>query len=366
MSQESILDKTIKSEHKTEEQDFDPVEAVYGLLKKLKRRPRQIIISRFNLNGEGFKTLESIGKRLGITRERVRQIEKEALDILKKKTYQKILATIVRKISDVFSKRGNVVREKHLLSLLTLERTPNVRAALHFILQISPLFEKAKETDKTYEFWIKKGTSVNNLDQIIELARNILEKEKKVLSREAILGKLRRTTYWKTHKSHLGNKTILSFLDISKEVSSNPFGDCGLSSWREIKPKGIRDKCFIIAKKYKKPLHFTRIAELINKAKFDSKKALPQTIHNELIKDKRFVLVGRGIYVLRSSRYRPGTTQDVIIDILKRARKPVPRDELIKKVLSKRLVKRNTILLNLQNKRLFRKIRGDGYELERE
>ena len=366
MSQGLILDKTIKSERETEEQDFDPFEAVYKLLKKLKRRPRQIIISRFNLNGEGFRTLESIGRKLGITRERVRQIEGEALNILKKKICQKILAKVTEKISDVFSEHGNIIGEKSLLSLLISKRTQNIRAALLFILQISPLFKKIKETDRTYEFWVKRKTPMSNFDQIIKLTQNILEKEKKVLPREIVLQRLERTVYWKSHKNYLKDKTILSFLDISKDISVNPFGDWGLSSWREIMPKGVRDKCFIIAKKYKKPLHFTLIANLINKAKFDSKKALPQTIHNELIKDERFVLVGRGIYVLRSQRYRPGTTQDVIINILKRAKKPVLRDELVRKVKMRRLVKRNTILLNLQNKRLFKKIKGDRYVLVKE
>jgi len=138
MPQELILDKTIKSERETEEQDFDSVKAVYKLLKKLKRRPRQIVISRFNLNGEGFKTLESIGRKLGITRERVRQIEEEALNILEKKIYQKILAKVIEKISDVFSEHGNIIGEKSLLSLLISKRTQNIRAALLFILQISP------------------------------------------------------------------------------------------------------------------------------------------------------------------------------------------------------------------------------------
>ena len=50
------------------------------LLKSLDERSRAIVVRRFGLNGKRPKTLEQIGETLGITRERVRQIEKRALE----------------------------------------------------------------------------------------------------------------------------------------------------------------------------------------------------------------------------------------------------------------------------------------------
>lgn len=52
---------------------------IHNALSKLDVRSRQILVLRFGLDGKRSRTLESVGKRFGITRERVRQIEKRAL-----------------------------------------------------------------------------------------------------------------------------------------------------------------------------------------------------------------------------------------------------------------------------------------------
>jgi DNA-directed RNA polymerase delta subunit len=79
------------------------------------------------------------------------------------------------------------------------------------------------------------------------------------------------------------------------------------------------------------------------------------TIHNELIKDSRFVLVGRGIYALEEWGYGIGTVKDVILKILKESKNPLKKQEVLKKVSKQRIVKDNTIFLNLQNQKYFSK-----------
>jgi RNA polymerase primary sigma factor len=50
-----------------------------GVLQDLSDQERSVITHRFGLGGEEPKTLEAIGKQMGVTRERVRQIEAAAL-----------------------------------------------------------------------------------------------------------------------------------------------------------------------------------------------------------------------------------------------------------------------------------------------
>tara|TARA_Y100000296_G_C4981746_1_gene160941 strand:+ start:284 stop:517 length:234 start_codon:yes stop_codon:yes gene_type:complete len=46
----------------------------------LTAREEEVLSLRFGLDGEGFKTLEQVGRRLGVTRERIRQVEAKALN----------------------------------------------------------------------------------------------------------------------------------------------------------------------------------------------------------------------------------------------------------------------------------------------
>ncbi len=146
-------------------------------------------------------------------------------------------------------------------------------------------------------------------------------------------------------------------------MAKNPYNEWGLSAWPEITPRGVKDKAYLVTKKHGEPLHFREIAEKINETKFDHKTAYPQTVHNELIKDGRFVLVGRGIYALKEWGYNPGTVLEVIKTILKKNGGTMTRDDIMKEVMKKRKVRRNTIVLNLQNSKYFEKIDAKTYRL---
>ncbi|MBI2048018.1 MAG: hypothetical protein HYT27_02665, partial [Parcubacteria group bacterium] len=79
---------------------------------------------------------------------------------------------------------------------------------------------------------------------------------------------------------------------------------------------------------------------------------------NELIKDPRFVLVGRGIYGLSDYGYKPGTAREVVKRILNETG-PMRAKEIITAVQKERFFKPNTVLVNLQNKHYFSR-RPDG------
>jgi hypothetical protein len=84
------------------------------------------------------------------------------------------------------------------------------------------------------------------------------------------------------------------------------------------------------------------------------KRAHEATTHNELIKDDRFVLVGRGLYALAEWGYVSGVVRDVIRKVLNKYG-PMTREEIFNKVMKERYVKENTVLVNLQNSTYFKK-----------
>jgi hypothetical protein len=91
-----------------------------------------------------------------------------------------------------------------------------------------------------------------------------------------------------------------------------------------------------------------------------NKKAHVATTHNELIKDPRFVLVGRGLYALAEWGYAPGIVRDVIAQVIEK-NGPLTKEEIVDKVLKERYVKENTIIVNLQNPKYFRRDKDGKY-----
>ena len=140
-------------------------------------------------------------------------------------------------------------------------------------------------------------------------------------------------------------------------------GVWGLTKWPSVNPKNIRDKIYVILEAKKEPMHFSDIAREIRESNFKRKNVTVQAIHNELIKDSRFVLIGRGIYALSNWGYKKGTISDIIVRVLENSEKPLTREEIVKNVLRVRKVKETTILLNLQNKKLFKKVDKNLYTL---
>ena len=113
-------------------------------------------------------------------------------------------------------------------------------------------------------------------------------------------------------------------------------------------------------RKHGTPLHFREVADAISKT-FD-KRTHYATTHNELIKDPRFVLVGRGMYALAEWGYKKGTAREVISDILKKEG-PLSKEGVITRVMKERYFKKNTILVNLVNPKYFKKNKNGLYTL---
>ena len=322
------------------------------------QRAREIIRQRFGLEDGQRKTLEAIGQKYGITRERVRQVEEAAFSVLRKNNFFDFFQPALRPINDFFDQSGQAVIEEKLLSFLANAKHPHPgRGAVFFILTVLSPYERFAETDRFYPFWTNSKNVWPKAQEMIKALIKDLEREGKVVSGDYLLDIGRKKI------SGLSEQALFSYLDITKEISQNCFGQFGLSAWPEINPRGVKDKAFLVFKKENRPLHFRAAADLINQYNFGSRLAHPQTVHNELIKDPRFVLVGRGIYALTDWGYQPGTILELIKGALKE-NGPLAKDEILKGVLKHRLVKENTVLINLQNRKWFVRDEEGRYSLK--
>ena len=358
-----ILDKIINSQHSVSLRNFEPTLIASKVLNLLKERDRLILAKRFGLLGFSARTLEAIGKEHNLTRERVRQIEKESIKFLRTKLSDEQLSEAVKMLTAIISDCGKIIRELELIRVLTSEATDEEKRSILFLLHIAEELLEVKETEAMHQAWSSVTYNHEFFKNIIHTAKEILKKEGKPLKELELIEKLKQTDFYNENQLDLNEKVIRNYIDLSKEIQKNPFEELGLNEWTEINPKDVGDKAYIVMKHHKKPEHYTAITELINKHGFDKRTAHKETVHNELIKDPRFVLVGRGIYALTEWGYEKGVVADVIADILKSSKGGMSRDEIISEVMKRRMVKRNTVLVALSNKKLFTKVGKNKYDL---
>jgi predicted Zn-ribbon and HTH transcriptional regulator len=332
----------------------DGVTSIISLIDQ--EREREIITRRFGLY-DRRETLEQIGELLGITRERVRQLEKAILIRLKiaaeegkTDTVSQLEKAFIRALSEM----GRAARIADLADKIYSKSTnQQERAHVAFIATLAPNLTVVDENDNYFqaaavaEYGDEKKLK-SRIDDIVRLIKEAKEPQ----TVDQLFDKL----------SYEHPDQVAALASMSKQLAhlKNVWG---LTKWPTVNPKNIRDKIYVILADNGKPLHFSDIAKAIKDSSFKRKDVTTQAIHNELIKDKRFVLIGRGIYALDNWGYSKGTVSDIIADVLKVAKEPLHRDEIVKRVLKSRQVKETTILLNLQSKPQFKRVAKATYVL---
>lgn len=334
---------------------LDIEQIINDILSTIEReREREIIARRFGLF-ERKETLEQIGELLGITRERVRQLEKAVITRLKSTAEQDLphIKDIQTRFVTELEKLGKASRVSDLSAKLTKDNTRTDQARIAFLTLLCPSLAVIDEND---HFYHSVGlASLHTEKQMKDQVTKIIDAIKKI-AEPAAIDKVA------TAVKDSDEKHVAALASTSKQLATLN-GRWGLVKWPMVNPKNIRDKIYVILYEKGKPLHFNDIAAAIKGSEFKRKDVTTQAIHNELIKDGRFVLIGRGIYALKEWGYEKGTVADIITEVLTKAGEPLHRDEIVKRVLKSRHVKETTILLNLQGKAQFKRVAKATYAL---
>lgn len=318
-----------------------------------REREREIIARRFGLF-DRRETLEQIGELLGITRERVRQLEKAVITRLKAAGEDlPHIKEVQSTLSQHLSTMGHVARTEHITPKLAASNSKLDQSRVAFLAHLSPQIAVVEDND---HFYHSIGWSAKHSEKAIR------EHVGKVIDAITKIGQPTSISEIATQSGNPDEKHVEALASVSKNVA-HLHGRWGLTKWPMVNPKNIRDKIYVILHDAKKPMHFSEIAEAIKQSDFKRKDVTTQAIHNELIKDNRFVLIGRGIYALKEWGYKRGTVADVITEVLKKEGGPLHRDEIVRRVLKSRQVKETTILLNLQGKPQFKRVAKATYAL---
>lgn len=334
---------------------FKPKQVTQKLLNALPERARDVLEKRYGLGKDGeTHTLESIGQTYGITRERVRQIENYGINsIQKSEVYEEFTAIFDELKSILDSLGGGLIAEQTFLDEITDD--PIIRNHIYFLLVIGTPFYRSKENSSYSHRWYTEKKIVDTVEKALKNVFSTLERDD-LVSEEEIVSRFRSEV-----ESLTGEKddTVLKrWLMISKDIGRNPLGEWGHAASPNVRVKGIRDYAYLVVKRHGSPMHFREVAGAIEE--LFERKAHTATTHNELIKDDRFVLVGRGLYALTEWGYSAGVVKDVLQEIL-RENGPMSREEIIDKVRKERYVKDNTIVVNLQDTNLFKRLANGTY-----
>lgn len=334
---------------------FKPKQIAKQLLGVLKERSHDVVTNRYGLAGKGEKkTLESIGQKYGITRERVRQIENAALNSIRKSDEFQELSTIFEEMSSVMHESGAVVSEKDFLKSFSEDEV--AQNHINFFLVLGDQFTRHKENEHFNSRWTTDHRLIDSIHEALHdlyagLTNDDLFTESQIIDR--FLNNLKEVN------NDLKNEEVARrWLDLSKKIAANPLNEWGRAESKNVKTRGVKDYAFLVLRQHGSPLHFREVAKSIQET--FNKKTHPATTHNELIKDPRFVLVGRGQYALGEWGYKTGVVRDVIREILAELG-PLTKDEVVDYVMKERFLKRNTILVNLQNPKHFTKLEDGRY-----
>lgn len=348
-----------KSDSKNSTSQLKVEKIITKMEEDFSERAWDVIMRRFGVIQSEQETLESIGRSYGITRERVRQIESESLEELRSEDYQELLSPFYSELELFLTDHGGLMREDYISARFInhIEEKEHRKGFVDLLLELEEKFQFRREDEHLHSLWHTQEESLKQARNFLDEVRDFFEKEEILLHRDEF------QTHLKKNYPYFSEKALFTYLECSKKVGANVFDEFGLKDWSEVSPRGVRDKAYLVTKKHGDPLHFREITDHINEVGFSEREAKPQTVHNELIKDERFVLVGRGTYALRDWGYEPGTVKEVIKKVLKEREEPVHQEDIIEAVLDQRLVKEGTIKFNLKANEEFEEVEEKHYTL---
>lgn len=343
-------------------QDVDLDQVVDDMFMVLLDKEKEVIVRRFSLDGQGRETLEKIGQRFSVTRERVRQIENAAINKLRRTVDNTRLKGIIKISRELLDKNGGLMLESALINeVLKSTGNPSEHGnIIRLALSIAEDIIKVKKSNSFKAAWRIDEVREKSIKDTCQALLKFLDAKTDVIPADEIARQVQKSLPKRENAAF-----IKSCLTIHKAFKVVEGGKWGLMTWRHINPKSIRDKAYLVLKKVTKPMHFVEIANQISEFGFDKKVVTTQAVHNELIRGEQFVLVGRGLYALKEWGYESGTVSDVIERILKKSTKPLSKAEIVDRVLKERTVKIGTIALNLQKNEHFVRVGRAVYEYKK-
>ncbi len=339
---------------------FDVNDIFHSILDSLAEKERTVISRRIGLNGER-ETLQEIGDTYGITRERVRQIEDVGIKKIGRIMRSSPLMKLQESGEKILKMHGGVMTRDRLISGIIADIgfqgviNENI---IDVLLQADFNLQRSKPQLGTRTYYHFPEIQKKVIESIHKESVKLLKKKGDIIENSPFYEMIKINLFSQFGK--IESIMIDSVIDIYFDLVKGEEKYIGLEKWKILNPSTLKDKAIYVLKKTKEPMHFLDIAHAITEYFLEPVKI--STIHNELIRNEEFVLIGRGIYVLKEWGYRDGTVLEVILDIFNKAKMPLSTEEITARVLKVRKVKTTTIYMNLQNKKYIERVGRNLYQ----
>ena len=334
-----------------------------------KPKERLVLMKKFWLGWEKGIPLQRIGAEYDLTRERIRQIETQALMrfrrlIVGNELYMNVLSE-AKKILDA---HGGILAEDTLVSkLINRNLFKFSKQELKLILVSDFDVAYLKRNKYLYKAFYVEPLYEDLLTQMVLFVNDYFGQRGKSQDLYEFIAVLK-DTFLKDYKEvgYLRNDLFyMNFFSIIRDISMFD-GKIGFDTFTDVNPKTMKLKIYYTMKRLNKPVHFQELpAKILDW--FPEKAVKINTIHNELVKNNDlFVNLGLGRYGLREWGYEGGQVKDILVRILEKNDRPMAVKELCKEVLKEKMVSPNTVMLNLQKfKDMFERVDKWIYQLKK-
>ena len=338
------------------------------VLQYCKPKEQLVLLKKFGILTWKEIPLQRIGKDYNLTRERVRQIETQALMrfrrlIVWNEKYTKVLD----EAKVILESSGGVLAEDDIIAKLVNKGIFDFSSQEIKLILVSDFDISYLKRNK----YINKCFYIDNLFEdfltnMVVYMNDYFDKRAESVDLYEFIDVLK-TEFTKKYDYITFLKNDLFYINFFACVRGVQVfdGKVWLATYPDVNPKTIKLKILYTMKRINKPVHFQELPAKITEY-FPQKGVKLNTVHNELVKNNDlFVNLGLGIYGLRSRWYEGGTVMEIIIRIFKKNNRPMNVKEISKELLKEKMVSPNTILLNLQKyKKAFERIDKGVYRLQ--
>jgi hypothetical protein len=345
---------------------------VNSMLSRLSERSRQVIADRYGLWDGIAETLQDVGDKLGLTRERVRQIENMGLIRLQRIFGHRLLLELVAGKLGEFSMADatgcGVLDEDEAISVMADDCSQDEASlAISLLNDVAHAREgflagSLIEVEPGVYCLSKKVASDYRV--LVELMKSALQKHQKPISES----RLRADMVAQMHGTFPPAESKLTerILSVSPSVTQLRNGRIALSLWTEFQSRNAGGLAEAALRMMGRPAHFREIAEKINAVAVVPKGVNERRVHNAIMRTpQKFVWVGSGTYGLAAwGIKRPPYLKDRLVQLLSEARYPLSYWHLREKVLEVCNCKEASIRMTLDlNPKVFKKFEDDQYGL---